>query len=92
MPPLFILFDEGAVAVFSTGTLFVVGVIRLTGIVKLTSVEPNGNQKRNEQSLCRDPDLLVVGSFGSEDPKRRTREGRWRLKVLWTRASMLRNR
>ena len=30
MPPLFILFDEGAAAVFSTGTVFVVGVIRLT--------------------------------------------------------------
>jgi hypothetical protein len=30
MSPLFILFDEGAAAVFSTDTVFVVGVIRLT--------------------------------------------------------------
>ena len=44
------------------------------GIVKLTCVEPNVDQKRNEQSRCRDRDLPVVGSFGSEDPKRRSRD------------------
>ena len=30
--------------------------------------------RRNEQSRCRDRDLPVVGGFGSEDPKRRSRD------------------
>ena len=41
MPPLFILFDEGAAAVFSTGTVFVVGVIRLTLLGFISTIEPS---------------------------------------------------
>jgi hypothetical protein len=40
--------------------------------INLSRAKPD--QKRNEPSRCRDRDLPVVGGFGSEDPKRRSRD------------------
>jgi hypothetical protein len=47
--------------------------MRTSGIVKLTKSSQMGLET-SEQSRCRDRDLPVVGGFGSEDPKRRSRD------------------